>query len=289
MTDAVYDQPAIDIVANLWTHEGIQARRNWDQGFFGGKMGQDADIVKGMSEDDFLRLMDEAQIEMAFLCAAKAGPFGHPPGYQIPYETIAAACDRHPDRFRGLAGIDPFEGMPGVRQLEHAVRDLGFIGAHLYPHWFELAPDHAKYYPFYAKCVELGVPIQMQVGQSMVYSEAMPRRSVGRPITLDSVACDFPELKLIGIHVGIPWTDEMIAMAWKHKNVFIGTDAHAPKYWPESFVKFINTYGQDKVMFGTDFPVLTFDRARREVDGLGLRTVPKTKMLRENALRVYGL
>lgn len=289
MTDTPYDQPAIDIVANLWTHEGISARRNWDQGFFGGKMGQDADIVGGMSEDDFLRLMDKAQIEMAFLCAAKAGPFGHPPGYQIPYETIAAACNRHPDRFRGLAGIDPFEGMNGVRQLEHAVRELGFIGAHLYPHWFELAPDHAKYYPFYAKCVELGVPIQMQVGQSMVYSEAMPRRSVGRPITLDSVACDFPELKLIGIHVGIPWTDEMIAMAWKHKNVFIGTDAHAPKYWPEAFVKYINTYGQDKVMFGTDFPVLTFDRARREVEDLGFRPGPKAKMLRENARRVYEL
>src|SRR5204862_119203 len=83
-------------------------------------------------------------------------------------------------------------------------------------------------------------------------------RSVGRPISLDAVACDFPELKLVGIHVGIPWTDEMIAMAWKHPNVYIGSDAHSPKYWPASFIQYLNSYGQDKVLFGTDYPVLDF-------------------------------
>ena len=64
--------------------------------------------------------------------------------------------------------------MKGVRELEHAVKNMGFIGAHFYPHWFELPPDHAKYYPFYTKCCELGVPIQMQVGQSMVYATDVP-------------------------------------------------------------------------------------------------------------------
>jgi predicted TIM-barrel fold metal-dependent hydrolase len=179
--------------------------------------------------------------------------------------------------------------MDGVRALEHAVRELGFIGAHYYPHWFELAPDHAKLYPFYAKCVELGVPIQMQVGQSLVYDRRLPRRSVGRPITLDAVACDFPELKLIGIHVGIPWAEEMIAMAWKHANVFIGSDAHSPKYWPDAFVQYINTYGQDKVIFGTDFPVLRFGRTREQIEDLNLRAGPKRKFLRDNVLRIYGI
>jgi predicted TIM-barrel fold metal-dependent hydrolase len=188
-----------------------------------------------------------------------------------------------------MAGIDPYEGMNGVRALEDAVKNMGFVGAHVYPHWFDLPPDHAKYYPFYAKCVELGVPIQMQVGQSMVYAKEAPMRSVGRPILLDGIACDFPELKLIGIHVGIPWTDEMIAMAWKHENVFIGSDAHSPKYWPEAFVKYINSYGQDKVMFGTDFPVLGFRRTMDEVLALNLRPEPLRKFLRDNALRVYGL
>jgi predicted TIM-barrel fold metal-dependent hydrolase len=112
---------------------------------------------------------------------------------------------------------------------------------------------------------------------------------VGRPITLDSVACDFPELKLIGIHVGIPWTDEMIAMAWKHKNVYIISDAHAPRYWPSSFVKYINSYGRHKVMFGTDFPVLGFHRMRREVEDLGLKEESLQLFLRFNAIKIYGL
>jgi predicted TIM-barrel fold metal-dependent hydrolase len=81
----------------------------------------------------------------------------------------------------------------------------------------------------------------------------------------------------------------MIAMAWKHPNVYIGTDAHSPKYWPEAFVKYIDTYGQDKVIFGTDFPVLGFERTRREIEALGLRPEPKRKLLRDNALRVYRL
>ena len=137
--------------------------------------------------------------------------------------------DRRGDRIVGLAGVDPTKGMDGVRALEDAVKNMGFIGAHAYPHWFELAPDHAKWYPLYAKCVELDIPLMTQAGQSLIYSPDQRLRSVGRPITLDAVACDFPELKLLGIHVGIPWHDEMIAMAWKHENVCIVADAHSPK------------------------------------------------------------
>jgi predicted TIM-barrel fold metal-dependent hydrolase len=78
-------------------------------------------------------------------------------------------------------------------------------------------------------------------------------------------------------------------MAWKHENVFIGSDAHAPRYWPQSFIHYINTYGQDKVLFGTDFPVLGFEETMKQIDELDLRPVPKQKFLRENAIRIYGL
>ncbi len=133
------------------------------------------------------------------------------------------------------------------------------------------------------------MPIQLQVGQSLIYTQEQHLRSVARPITLDAVACDFPELKLIGIHIGIPWAEEMIAMAWKHPNVYIGSDAHSPKYWPEAFVKYLNSYGQDKVIFGTDYPVLDFKRTRDEIEALGLKPTVMRKFLRDNALRVYGL
>jgi predicted TIM-barrel fold metal-dependent hydrolase len=123
----------------------------------------------------------------------------------------------------------------------------------------------------------------------MIYDPAHRLRSVGRPINLDAVACDFPELKLIGIHVGIPWTEEMIAMAWKHPNVYIGCDAHSPKYWPASFVHYINTFGQDKVIFGTDFPILDFQKTLQQIDDLQLRPVSKQKLLRDNAIAIYKL
>lgn len=283
-----YDIKAIDTVVNIWTHE-VKALRPPRDAFYGGKMKVSEETLRGLTHEDMLRRMDAAGIERSFLIAAKNGPYQHRAAYHIPYEMVAEAVNQYPDRFSGLAGLDPTEGMAGVRLLEKGVKEYGFIGAHFYPHWFELAPDHAKWYPFYAKCVELDVPVQLQVGQSMLYDPNYRLRSVGRPISLDAVACDFPELKIIGIHVGIPWTEEMIAMAWKHPNVYIGTDAHSPKYWPESFVHYINTFGQDKVIFGTDFPVLDFERTREEVEALNLRPIPKKKMLRDNALRIYGL
>lgn len=283
-----HNYKAIDAVVNIWTAEAHSHRPGWTDEFFLDKVKGKHDSG-GISLETMLEQMDEANIEKGFLVAAKSGRLGLPGSYHMPIDVVAKAVEQYPDRFYGLVGIDPFQGMDGVRALEHAVKEYGFIGAHLYPHWFELAPNHAKYYPFYAKCVELGVPIQMQVGQSLVYAKDQPCRSVGRPICLDDVACDFPELKLIGTHVGIPWTDEMIAMAWKHENVYICTDAHSPKYWPESLVKFINSYGQNKVIFGSDFPVLRFKRTIDEIDALGLKPEVREKFLRNNVKRIYSL
>ena len=279
----------IDAVVNIWTPEAQSLRPSWRQGFFVDKMRGEGGAIDGISLEEMLRRMDAAGIERSFLIASRVGRQGHPSTYRIPYRMVYEAVQRYPERFSGLAGIDPFDGMRGVRELEQAVREYGFVGAHLYPHWFELAPDSARYYPFYAKCCELDVPIQMQIGQSMLYAPDYPCRSVGRPITLDAVACDLPELKVVGIHIGIPWTDEMIAMAWKHPNVFIGCDAHSPRYWPASFVQFLNTYGQDKVIFGTDFPVLGFERTMQEIEALGLRPEPLRKLLHGNAARLYKL
>ena len=280
---------AIDAVVNIWTEEALSQRPGWRDEFFAGKMKAEQGLMRGLSLEQMIDLMQEAGIEHGFLVAAKAGRPGLPGCYHLPPALVSRAVEKYPEHFSGLLGIDPFMGMSGVRELEDAVRNRGFIGAHLYPHWFELAPDHAKYYPFYAKCCELDIPIQLQVGQSMIYSKEFPCKSVGQPISLDPVACDFPELRLIGIHVGIPWADEMIAMAWKHNNVYIAADAHSPKYWPAGFVNYLNSYGQDKVIFGTDFPVLNFKRTRQEIDALGLKPVVMQKFLRDNVRRIYRL
>ncbi len=282
---------AIDAVFGLPTRRRIAAPAGpgWE-GFLGGKIPASEDTLRGLSVDEVIARLDEAGIDKALLVCSRSGLWGGP--NQTPYEDVAEVVNQHPNRFRALAGIDPWEGMEGVRALEYAVKELGFVGAHLYPHWFRMAPDHRKYYPFYAKCVELDIPIQMQIGHCLVYrdpKEMPPLESVGRPILLDTIACDFPELKLIGIHIGFPWVEEMISVAWKHPNVYIGSDAYAPRHWKPEFVHFINSWGQDKVIFGTDYPVIEPVRAMREIVELNLKPDATRKFLMVYLLRVYKL
>jgi hypothetical protein len=280
---------AIDIVVNLFTEQEVRLGQTGIDEEFKAQVRMPEEMRGGVSIADYLGKMDRAGIQRSLLIAVRAGDLAVKGSFEIPYERVHEICREHPDRFSGLAGVDPFRGMAGLRDLEKAVRDMGFVGAHLYPHWFGLAPDHAKYYPYYAKCCELDVPIMMQVGHNLIYSRERRLPSVGRPIALDQVAIDFPELKLLGIHIGVPWTEEMISMAWKHENVFIGVDAYAPKHWPAPIVHYLNTYGRDKVLFGTDWPVIDPERAVREIDELDIREDARPLLMRENALKVFRL
>jgi len=280
---------SIDIVVNLFTAREIANNQvGIDQDFMA-QIRMPPDMRKGVSIPQYIAKMDRAGIDRSLLLAVRAGDLRMKGSFEIPYQRVHEVCKKYPDRFSGLAGVDPYRGMQGLRDLERAVKDYGFVGAHLYPHWFGLAPDHAKYYPYYAKCCELDIPIMMQVGHNLIYQRDRRLPSVGRPISLDQVAIDFPELKLLGIHIGIPWTDEMISMAWKHENVFIGVDAYAPKHWPQQLVHYLNTYGRHKVLFGTDWPVIDPERAVAEIDALDLRPEAKAMLMRDNALRVFRL
>lgn len=277
----------IDIVTNLFTPYEVAHQQTGFDANFTTQVRMPDYMKTGVSIDDYLRKMDAAGIERSLLIAVRAGDLAMKGSFEIPYQQVAQWCDKYPERFSGLAGVDPFRGMQGLRDLEQAVKEYGFVGAHLYPHWFKMAPDAALYYPYYAKCCELDIPIMMQVGQNLIYQKDVRLPSVARPILLDQIAIDFPELVLIGIHVGIPWTDEMIAMAWKHANVYIGTDAYAPKYLPPALVHYMNSYGSSKVLFGTDWPVIDPERAVREMAALNLRPESHHKIMRENALNVF--
>jgi predicted TIM-barrel fold metal-dependent hydrolase len=280
---------AVDAVCNYEFNDAGTERPEWSKTFITKKIGADPSVVGGFTPESFMEKMDRAGVEHAFLIAVKAGSAHHKIHRHISYETVAKLVKRYPKRFSGLAGVDPTEGMKGIARLEYAITELGFVGAHLYPHWFEMAPDHARYYPIYAKCAELGVPIQMQVGHCLRYSEERPLQSVGRPITLDTIACHFPELKLVGIHIGWPWVEEMISVAYKHPNVYIGSDAYAPAYWSPQFVHFLDSWGSKKVIFGTDFPVIDPERARADIEKLDIREGSKRRFLRDNAIDLYNL
>ena len=280
---------AIDIVCTLFTPQEVQQGQTGVDEYFLDQVRFPVELRPGVPLETYLEKMDRARIQRSLLIAVRAGDLRIKGSFEIPYARVADICQRYPDRFSGLAGVDPTRGMQGLRDLEYAVKEYGFVGAHLYPHWFGLPPDHARYYPIYAKCCELEIPLMMQVGHCLRYQRERILPSVGRPITLDQIAIDFPELVLIGIHLGYPWTEEMISVAWKHEHVYIGSDAYAPRHWPESFVHFINTWGKDKVLFGTDWPVIDPERAIAEIDTLELRPESKQKFLRDTALRLFRL
>ena len=280
---------AIDAMSNLVTPREIRLDQvgldpeTFDQLRFPKK------FRNGVPLRDYMKFMDRAGVKRSLLLAVRAGDLREKGSFEVSYARVRDVCRRHPDRFSGLAGIDPTRGMQGLKDLETAITEYGFVGAHIYPHWFRLPPNDPVYYPYYAKCCELNVPIQIQVGQNMNYRKNRTFPAVDFPIALDRVAIEFPTLTIVGIHIGYPWTDEMISMSWKHENVYIGSDAYAPRYWPDSFVHYANTYGQDKVIFGTDWPLMTPERAINEIEELGLRPIPKRKLLRDNAARIFGL
>ena len=280
---------AIDIVVNLFTEEEVRLGQTGIDETFKAQIRMPEDMRGGVSIENYLGRMDRAGIARSLLIAVRAGDLMVKGSFEISYSRVHEVCQQHPDRFSGLAGVDPTRGIQGLRDLAEAVRDFGFVGAHFYPHWFGLAPDHALLYPYYAKCCELDIPIMMQVGHNLVYSRERRLPSVGRPICLDQVAIDFPELRLLGIHIGVPWTAEMISMAWKHENIFIGVDAYAPRYWPPEIVHYLNSYGRKKVLFGTDWPVIDPERAMAEIAEIDIKPQAKELLIRGNALRIFNL
>ncbi len=277
---------AIDVWCNPFTPAGIKHLflDNEEVYFMMGIQWGRAGNMKGYEPREFIALMDRLGIEKVCVPALKQAFYRkNKMGADFSYEEIAELVRAYPERIVGLAGINPFERMEGVRRLERAVREYGFRGAHIHPYGFGLPLNAAEWYPFYAKCVELDIPVIMQTGHS---AEFMPS-ACGRPILLDDVALYFPELRLVAAHTGWPWVEELIALAWKHPNVYIAVSGHAPKYWDKSLVHFMNSRGIGKVMWGTDYPLILHEESLTQIEELGLKPEAKRALLRETAVKVF--
>lgn len=200
-------------------------------------------------------------------------------------EATAALAQRFPGRVLGLFSLDPGDTMHGVRNLERSVQDHGFVGAHIHTHSWDRPLDHRDYYPYYAKCEELGVPVVMQVG----HSAGLAPSEGGRPFTVDRPAIYFAGLDFVLSHTGWPWVDEAIAMAWKHPNVFLGTATHQPRFWSQDLKDFIGGRGKTKSLLGTGFPVVRHGELLRQVDELGLSPTALSAFVHDNAAKVFHL
>ena len=200
-------------------------------------------------------------------------------------EAVAKAQETYPGRIFGEYHANPTHIMKAVRELDHFVRQRGFVALRIEPFMWKKPPTDRIYYPLYAKAAELGVTFQTQVG----HTGPLYPSETGRPLYIDDVALDFPELRIVCGHIGWPWTEEMIAVAWKHRNVWIDTSAHVPRHYPPAFVHFMKTFGKEKVCFATDYPLLGWERVLPEVDRLGLVPEVKQRFLHDNAQRAFNL
>jgi hypothetical protein len=226
--------------------------------------------------------MDAADVDLGLLSAWR-GPGGQD---LISNDEVAEWIALHPSRFAGLATANLERPMEAVRELRRRIRD-GFVGLRVVPWLWNAPPTDRRYYPLFAVCVESGVPFCTQVG----HTGPLRPSETGRPIPyIDQVALDFPELVIVCGHVGYPWTEEMVAVARKHENVYIDTSAYTIRRLPEELIRFMKTVtGQRKVLFGTNWPMIAHTHALAGLDDLGLSGEGRHDFLRANAARVFGL
>jgi predicted TIM-barrel fold metal-dependent hydrolase len=238
------------------------------------------DVPKTGRREDYIKYtleeMDKYGIERALIGVASGD------------ETSAQALRRHPDRFLPSCGVDPNQGVEALRHIQRMHEELGVLAVSAFPAGcFPQVPiDDKRFYPVYAKCVELGLPIFVCVG---VPGPRIPMlcQHVER---IDEVCWFFPELVFVMRHGAEPWTELAVKLMLKWPNLYYSTSAFAPKYYPKAIVDYANTRGADKVMYAGYFPMgLSLERIFTDLPHVPFRDHVWPKFLRENALRVLKL
>ncbi len=243
--------------------------------------GSAAILETGIATEQIIEAMDSAGINKLMLSA-----WHRPNQWVFHNDEVAQMIQQYPERFAGVAAVNLEKPVEAVRELERAVKELGFKALRIVPWLWNRPPNDKFYFPLYVKCIELDIAFCTQVGHT---GPLMPSET-GRPIPyLDDVALIFPELKIVGGHIGYPWTDEMIGLAWKHENVFIDTSAYLPRYYPPQLIQFMKSYGKQKVLFGTNFPQLSLEKCVEQVYELNLPDEARDNFLFKNARRVFKL
>jgi uncharacterized protein len=201
---------------------------------------------------------------------------------------------RHPDRIlQSWASVDPFKGDAANREAVRAIRELGMMGFHFHPIMGHYAVNDRALYPLFEIINSLKVPVMIDVGTTGM-GAGMPggmgaKLRHAHPSAIDELAVDFPNLIIIAAHPGWPWVDEMTAVALHKGNVYWELSGWAPKYFPPQLKVDIRSRLKDKILFGSDYPSLPFDRLLREWDELGYSDETKERIFHLNAERILGL
>jgi len=211
----------------------------------------------------------------------------------VPNEEIAGAALRYPDAIIPFASIDPAKGKAGARQVRRLVEEHGVRGFKFHPNVQAFFPNDRFAYPLYEAIEECGAISVFHTGQTGIGAGAPGgggiRLKYSNPMFVDDVAADFPGMKIILAHPSFPWQDEALSVATHKPQVYIDLSGWSPKYFPPQLVQYANSLLQDKVLFGTDYPLLTPERWLADFDKLPIKDSVRPKILKDNAARLLGL
>lgn len=234
-------------------------------------------LERGSDPETVIAVMDEVGVERAVITG----------GYLRKEEEdlvwLVEMAERWPDRIAFSLVVDPRLGMKAVatvrKAAEAGVRLIRMIGFET-----QLPYDHAAYFPVYAACSELGIPVGLNVG---IPGPLLPGASQD-PMPVDAVCSFFPDLKVVFSHGGEPWPEVCAKLLLKWPNLYYMSSAFTPRHIPRAIVDFMNTRGADKVMWASDFPVLGMERCLEEIERMEFRDEERRrKFARDNALRLF--
>lgn len=202
-------------------------------------------------------------------------------------DSVISFVKKFPKKFFGFVGLDPHKGMKAIAELKASVCDLGMHGAAVDPYLAQIYAHDAKYYPLYAKCCELDIPMVFTTGPASLVPGAIIDHVAPRYI--DFVARDFPELKIIISHGGYPWVNEAIIVAQRNRNVYIELSEYEFSPMSEAYVQAANTMIGDKILFASAHPFVDFREAIKTYESLPIKPDVKRKIMYDNAARLLGL
>lgn len=212
---------------------------------------------------------------------------------RVPNDEVAEAAQRHGDVLIPFASIDPYRGKPGLDEARGLIRDFGIRGFKFHPSVQGFEPNDPMAYKFYELIEEHELVGLFHSGQTGI-GRTSPggggvRLRYSNPMYYDDIAVDFPGMKIIIAHPSFPWQDEALAVARHKQNVYIDLSGWSPKYFEDKLVQHSNSLIKDKVLFGSDFPLLTPDRWLEDFAKREFKDEVRPLILRENAIRLFGL
>jgi predicted TIM-barrel fold metal-dependent hydrolase len=277
---------AIDV--HVHVHRSVRAAGSHDERL--GAMAEyfRAGPVRGYSVPEIADYYRQRQMAcVVFAVDSAKGPAG------ALNEEVAELAAEHADVVIPFVSIDPARGDAGVRELRRLAEGYRIRGVKFHPITQEFFPNDRAAYPLYEVIEEHGLIALFHSGQTGVGAGSPGgggmRLKYGNPMYVDDVAVDFPTMRIVIAHPSFPWQDEALSVALHKKDVYIDLSGWSPKYFPPNLVHYANTLLRHKVLFGSDFPVITPDRWLADLPAAGIRDEVRPGLLKGNAMRLLGL